>query len=945
MAAKGRKPNSKPVSRTSNNPISDPVDALRAILQKNHKPQYFQVISVESGETLTYLPSIYSIIPDLFSYEFCQFNSKTSQAAIFSHCSSLKYGNISGFDVISRSELNNIAFFYEELCNNPKIMLSYSYIFSYAANNKSINTMNYDYQVKNFIGETVSKYSKTPIALIPIYRLFPDNKTRFQTKTIDEVLERFLDLGLIPLDIDDIFSDKLIELYDSKKESSVLSEEKADFSDDLSQKTENRKSQEINNAADNFDRNYDFSEDEKALLECDYKRFDYIRYEKDRLYDPMLGHWDLWCADESGGLDRYVNKNGKVARNPKLDVHFDYTAAIDFGTSSTVVVMQGNSENKTALRIGTSDLLSQSQNNHYENPTYMEFGNLSAFLNSFNSSIGRPDTKYNDLAVSHNARNSMISNMGVLDKFYTYFSDLKQWADGQKETPVIYDGTGKSFQLKNFLETQDDDVNPLVYYAYYIGLHINNMTRGICLDYLLSYPVTYEKTVCEKIRQSFEIGIKKSLPVAVLEDERLMRYFRVSLTASEPASYACCALKEYGIEPDEHNKILYGVFDFGGGTSDYDYGIYEEEPDDDRFDYRLTRFQSVGDRYLGGENILDRVAYAVYLANYDKMVAARIPFVKPLFVDNQITNEILISANPTVSAKMNSFAIKEKLRPYWERSIEFDDKEVEISDIALFDIDGRANNKIKITFKPDEINGIIRGEICKGVRNFFSGLTNAIYNLPDGNTINDFKKVYIFLAGNSSRSPIVKEEFDKCISEFCDKKGQASAAKTIYEVLPPLGTDEANERIGNTAAQSYRPNCKTGVAYGLLDFRHGSNIKFVSKEVANRTEERIKFKFYVGRKKKKNLVPILTPNNAYDKWYPFIPADLPDFELYYTEASISAEDDISIQDTLHKRVRLDDTDPNKMVYIRAVSSDEIEYSVFSEAEVDNEKKGESVKLV
>ena len=154
-----------------------------------------------------------------------------------------------------------------------------------------------------------------------------------------------------------------------------------------------------------------------------------------------------------------------------------------------------------------------------------------------------------------------------------------------EKSPVIFDSKGFSEQLKPFIQIQDDDFNPIVLYAYYIGLHINNMNRGICLDYLLSYPVTYEKNVCEKIRHSFEIGLKKSLPSAILEDESIMKYFRVSLTASEPASYAVCALQQFNIEPENEDKILYGVFDFGGGTADYDYGIYEEEPDDDRYDY------------------------------------------------------------------------------------------------------------------------------------------------------------------------------------------------------------------------------------------------------------------------------------------------------------------------------------------------------------------------
>ena len=54
----------------------------------------------------------------------------------------------------------------------------------------------------------------------------------------------------------------------------------------------------------------------------------------------------------------------------------------------------------------------------------------------------------------------------------------------------------------------------------------------------------YEKAVREKILQSFERGIKKSLPPAILQDEELMEDFILYAGASEPAAYASCALGE-----------------------------------------------------------------------------------------------------------------------------------------------------------------------------------------------------------------------------------------------------------------------------------------------------------------------------------------------------------------------------------------------------------------
>ncbi|TOO18629.1 hypothetical protein, partial [Vibrio parahaemolyticus] len=71
---------------------------------------------------------------------------------------------------------------------------------------------------------------------------------------------------------------------------------------------------------------------------------------------------------------------------------------------------------------------------------------------------------------------------------------------------------GKIIDLPPFLELTDDDFNPIEIYAYYLGLYINNLNNGIFMDYILSFPVTYEVPIRDKIIESFEKGLKKSLP-------------------------------------------------------------------------------------------------------------------------------------------------------------------------------------------------------------------------------------------------------------------------------------------------------------------------------------------------------------------------------------------------------------------------------------------------
>ncbi|GAA8268115.1 hypothetical protein HpNP113_03880 [Helicobacter pylori] len=111
---------------------------------------------------------------------------------------------------------------------------------------------------------------------------------------------------------------------------------------------------------------------------------------------------------------------------------------------------------------------------------------------------------------------------------------MKQWA-GADEKQNFRDFK-EDFSLESFAHCTD--FNPIEIYAYYIGRCINNMQNGVFLKYFLSYPIKYEKHQTEKIRESFERGLKKSLPRHVFDDEKTAKMFKVESKASEPCAYA-----------------------------------------------------------------------------------------------------------------------------------------------------------------------------------------------------------------------------------------------------------------------------------------------------------------------------------------------------------------------------------------------------------------------
>ena len=262
----------------------------------------------------------------------------------------------------------------------------------------------------------------------------------------------------------------------------------------------------------------------EGLLACDKVRADLDVYEKKRLEDVNEGHWELWSDSEPVAKEGQVIatlEKPLVARNPAIDIHEDGLIGIDFGTKSTIVSKQDGREKTNLLRVGTGQLNKKAVSSHYENPTIMEFINLEKFISDYHTRCGRPETSIDDLRVSHTA-NTDLKSCTRSDDFYSFFYDIKQWCGDTERNIKIIDQKGVERVLPAFVNLEEDAFNPLELYAYYLGLYINNMhKKEIYLDYILSFPVTYEKSVKEKILSSFTKGLKKSLPEPILKNEAL----------------------------------------------------------------------------------------------------------------------------------------------------------------------------------------------------------------------------------------------------------------------------------------------------------------------------------------------------------------------------------------------------------------------------------------
>lgn len=718
----------------------------------------------------------------------------------------------------------------------------------------------------------------------------------------------------------------------------------------------------------------DFTFFKKNLLECDYKRANISPYTEKQLTDLNLGHWELAEPADADAIEINVPETEHfIARPPQMDVIKNGVCGIDFGTKSTVVACFKNEAR--LLRVGEGDFTKAPELEDYENPTVIELRDLAGFVKNYKARAGRPFTEWEQLTVSHQAAEAIMDDKDEKTNYYSVFSELKQWAIDKKRRLMLCDKKGKTIEIKPYQELKDGDFDPIEIYAYYLGLYINNMNNGIYMHYVLSFPVNYELAVRDKLLKSFERGLKKALPFALLKDEAVMKNFKIYAGASEPAAYAISALQEFKLQPqDTGESVCYGVFDFGGGTTDFDFGI-EEIPEDGRSKYKITQFGSGGDVYLGGENILLLLAYEVYKDNLKAMREKQIPFVLPPKGELFSGAETLIYSKGEGSqqAYLNSRRLAEELRPVWERKGDYKAKFTRESYSKKF-----LTNKGELVEVPLKVNvakleNIIKAQIESGVQNFFTAFRKAFKDK------NIKLPVHIFLAGNSSKSPVVKELFEQYIkqeeADIADtilvNDGKSKSTDKCFALHLPLGAaykieskptnlkDVVNKHENSTNSSELAEKTgdekpvnldmdfdkihtgKTGVVFGLLRSRKGArDVKIVNKN--NDANNEVQFRYLLGvSDHNENFKPVIGWGVGYNKWEKFTWADEEDFDLFYTSEPKALEGNLPAAKVsrVFCSIDSDEVSEDANVYIRKTAPDKIQYTVAEEEEISsfNEK--------
>ncbi|GAA8512510.1 hypothetical protein oki101_00490 [Helicobacter pylori] len=706
----------------------------------------------------------------------------------------------------------------------------------------------------------------------------------------------------------------------------------------------------------------DFEKFKDLMLNVDNIAVGLKSYSQSQLLDLDGGHWDLEVPStpKERVTFRFDNlpkdSSGKeenfYARSSLKDLKRDGFVAIDFGTKSTTASYIGEGGKYYLLSIG-GDVDAESLEK-YENPTIVEFRNKEKFLKDYNALSHRPFTEKNDMEVAHEAQKAFIDPSTKGNHLYRFFSKLKQWA-GADEKQNFRDLV-EDFSLESFANCTD--FNPIEIYAYYIGRCINTMENGVFLKYLLSYPIKYEKHQAEKIRESFEKGLRKSLPRHVFDDEKTAKNFKVELRASEPCAYAISALKSYGFDKSEKldKPIYYGVFDFGGGTTDFDFGKWEKSANP-KFAYKMTHFSSGGDKYLGGENLLELLAFEAYAQNFQTLKEKDIIIAKPNYdrIDEQRFGSFMQKSR---EARLNLQTIASKLRPFLENldahiieAIE-ENEEFEIkgfekgSKITLFDRNGKDIPEIELKIDYKELLNLLKSKIDDGVKNFFAGFSKVMAENID----NQCRAFHIFLGGNASKSALVKQAFEdakeKQLKAYKQRTSKDDFAFILYE---PLGTEASDKQIleltGKDAFEAWgkqvKPTCKTGVAFGLLESRSKPNGIEMPSIDANPV-----FKYDLGVEKEGNFHAKISRDSLKPNEYQIFQTKeewggFDGLEIRYSDKPIANTNTLSIYDTQRIFIALEEHEEVD-VKVCCVDSQSIKVGLFKDDQLIYESEVEKL---
>lgn len=563
-------------------------------------------------------------------------------------------------------------------------------------------------------------------------------------------------------------------------------------------------------------------------------------YESESQHPKFTGRFEIHLSYNSektvyGFPIDIVVKNTRVSENGKNPFLKDGIVSIDFGTSSTCAAIKSEGK-KRLLTLSGINKIRESEDNAYENPTNLMIYNWREVFRQWdrtNKNCPFFVTKSEDVDVLQADYDSgytvqdeykLVDEIDGRRRMQAILMQLKMIpyliADNIETKFIPYDDEKRSpIIVVDNVESEDGlHFDPIAFYGYLLGRAINEPQNGeLYRKYQITYPSKFNAEIREKIRASLEYGIKRALPLGIRDakDSKGKPIVSVTMDFSEPEACVGAVIGKQ-LKLDGKKAKLFAVYDLGGGTMDFAFGMLRKADDEelDEADETLQFLGIDGDEKIGGEKLIHQLAYNIYINNKDKVRNNNIKFVIPKGELEPDGFEGLLSDGDEI-ANTNLNIIKEKLaRPLFkytdevddlykifEGNVSGDDKITSASTYSLKLRNGK-NEEVEVDLKVTDIDEFLSSKIENTI-NAFRISMNDIFkrNIEElkKHGISEFNQddVEIFLGGHASKQHFVTEK----LKEHFPKNR-----------IQRIGEGQNDENLSS----QYAVNEKTAVAFGQL---------------------------------------------------------------------------------------------------------------------------------
>lgn len=655
--------------------------------------------------------------------------------------------------------------------------------------------------------------------------------------------------------------------------------------------------------------------------------------------------------------------------NPILDRNF---VSIDFGTSSTCAAIKTKGGAKL-FSLSGMEKIKDFGDNYYENPTNLMIYNWNEVYRQWNS-----DNKNYPFFMARKFGDDESDDIKKADYDSGYtVEDCYKKVDGEdgrrmmeailtqlKMVPYMLEA-GKEIKLKPYHnrdgitinivdgvpkeEGKRKEFNPIAFYGYILSRAINNPANGqMYKTYNVTFPVKFNKKIVGKIKDSLEYGIKRALPKPLRDavDRKREPVVKIQMNNSEPvACIGAIAGKQLKIQSGDDSAKLFGIYDLGGGTMDFAFGMFRKSTDDDDTEktHVIELFEVNGDSTVGGEELIHQIAYKIYKDNKSLMEENRIKFVLPPNELKPSGFDGLLDVKGDEIADANTNTFKENLARHLFKHTGLLDDLTKIPEIANQEasvnvhsysirLKSASGEDVDITDLTVDIGDFIKDKIQATVevfkKNMIDGFSKdlprrAMRNAGIKFSIDD---VYIFLAGNASKQQYVEEYMGKSFPN---------------SPVTRIGASEYERDISD----EYRINEKTAVAFGQL-YLAGYHV--IDEAIRAGESENPPFQFNVGYidPGTDEFVVVLKKSDSESGWKKanLIDVDNCSTDLYYTS---KPDCDVNSLEPLQHDV-YDAFDPDsgeETLYIRVINENTIEYRISSRRHMPDDEEEEDREMM